>query len=98
MTAATSGFSVFVVASADKDESGMPVPPAAPSSSDPEATILVNPALDAESVQVPENENIKLLQPILEVIEKIRGHLSLFSILVVLMAGLFVWDYLRRTV
>ena len=33
-----------------------------------------------------------------DIVTKIQGHLSIFSVLVVLTSGLFMWDYIRRRV
>lgn len=90
VTAETSGFSPFVLIS-------MPVE--TESSSSPAGKAVVVPA--AEENKPEESGYLLDLTPssipsFPMIIEQIQGQLSLFSILVVLMSGMFMWDYIRR--
>ena len=101
VTAATSGFSPFIVASVD--DSFNPSPSIEYASSGSSFGQIVT--SEDEDLNLSENTSIStvrepnpLTAPIIQTVQKIKGYMSLFSILVVLIAGLFVWDYIRRSV
>ena len=108
VTATTTGFSPFIIASSEVRDSSpenpnpMPDPidsSASKSSSSVGQAVIRSENEISEPFSLPIDVDLGFVPPqIIEAVEKIRGHLSLFSILVVLMAGLFVWNYIRRSV
>lgn len=99
ITTSTSGFSPFAVISIDDNDN--PEPPVSSSSGGQSF---------GEAVVVPPKENVKddkngyvhdISSPvdvIEDIITTVQGHLSVFSILVVLTSGLFMWTYIRRRI
>lgn len=90
LTAGTSGFSPFVIASVSREEE-----PAKISSPSSEHSAILVP--EEEPPVVPFDQPIPSIS-IPQIIQTIQGHLSLFSIVVVLTSGLFMWHYIRRRI
>ncbi|MDR0768280.1 MAG: hypothetical protein LBE57_07680 [Methanosarcinales archaeon] len=94
VTTYTTSFSLFVIASAESElvnSSG--------SNSYGEATVVPeNRTADTSEAPEPPSNGYSSLPPVGDIISKIQGYLSLFSILVVLTSGLFMWDYIRRRI
>ncbi|WNY28419.1 hypothetical protein MmiEs2_06040 [Methanimicrococcus stummii] len=94
ITAYTTGFSPFVIASVESEKT-------LSSSSDPfgHAAIVPENEPEEEEVQNPESYSNDIPKSIVsDIVTKVQGHLSVFSILVVLTSGLFMWDYIRRRI
>lgn len=92
VTAYTSGFSPFIIAS-DEFES------AKSNSAVENSVIIPDEELIKNGVNVPSySTDVDSPSTIAGIVGKVRGHMSIFSIFVVLTSGLFMWDYIRRRV
>ena|GEM_PF-3847517 len=108
VTATTTGFSPFIIASSEVSDSSPVNPSPMPDSANPSESkssssvgqaVIRSENAASESFSLPIDIDSKFMPPqIIETVEKIQGYLSLFSILVVLVAGLFVLNYIRRSV
>ncbi|MDV0444982.1 hypothetical protein MmiAt1_05340 [Methanimicrococcus sp. At1] len=95
VTAGTPSFSSFAVASLE------PEAKTSRSGSNSFGFAAEIPVNEPETKQndTPEPYSIDIPQnPVTDIIQKVQGHLSVFSILVVLTSGLFMWDYIRRRI
>lgn len=96
VTAKTSGFSPFAVVS--NENNGSENVSKAGGQSYGEAVVI-----PSEEDVPPEDKNgynnvLPPLTTIEDIITKVQGHLSVFSVLVVLTSGLFMWNYIRRRI
>ena len=96
VTAYTDSFSLFVIASVEADE----IPSVTGSArSFGEAVIASETSAEPPEIEVLEPYGYEPSIPsIADIILRVQGYMSVFSILVVLTAGLFMWDYIRRRV
>jgi len=101
LSAETSGFSPFAVVSQSSDEC-VPVPsdekkPFAISPDDSVNAALLNGSDPSNSLSNGSPNVIDSPSQIIpDLVEKVRGHMSLFSVIIVLASGLFMWNYLHR--
>ena len=97
VTAETTGFSPFAIISVPSGQIDNPGPDPVSSSSSGSGQAVVIPAKNSESPTfeaVPEIPNSQV-PSITEIIDFIQGYLSLFSVLVVLLSGMFMWNYIH---
>lgn len=100
VTVNTTSFSAFAVASTEEIET--PETPAVSASSSGKHIVIIpeeDNATNGSNSSAYERNITAPLPPIVqEIIEVVQGHLSIFSILVVLTSGLFMWSYIRRRI
>ncbi|WP_316558007.1 hypothetical protein [Methanimicrococcus hongohii] len=98
ITVSTSSFSTFAIASLESDKPVEPIPtPVSKSESYGQATLI------PERIETEENSGYEgnitpNIPTITDIITAVQGYMSVFSVLVVLTSGLFMWDYIRRRI
>ena len=94
VTAYTSSFSIFAIASVKADE----IPPAAGSARSFGEVVVSEASAEPPEIEIPAYGYEPSIPSIEDIILRVQGYMSVFSILIVLTAGLFMWDYIRRRV
>ena len=94
VTAETTGFSPFAIISVPSGQIDNLDPVSSSSSGSGQAVVIPAKSSESPIEEAPEIPNSPI-PGITEVIEFIQGYLSLFSVLVVLLSGMFMWNYIH---
>jgi hypothetical protein len=105
LSAETSSFSSFaVVSQSSRDGEDVHNPPEIPSEKSTKSSSgginnidILQPKESGSSTDSSPNINSPIFT-IPDLVEKVSGHLSLFSVIVVLVSGIFMWNYIHRKV